>query len=167
MKSIKLLSAVTLVLFSQVAFSGEKTGEELYQSICSACHGMNGGMDMDKRIAPPIGAVRMHYMNVYSDKDAFIGAVSNWVETRDENISLMRGAIMKFKVMPPISVPKDDVEKIAAYIYDGNIEELEGFEEHVEEEHGKHGMNHDNKKHNGMGRKMMRKKGMHKKGMAE
>jgi Spy/CpxP family protein refolding chaperone len=64
--------------------------------------------------------------------------------------------------MPPLAVSKDDAQKIASYIYAGNIEELEGFKEHVEEEHGKQGKGHG-KNHEGMGE--MQGKGMKGMGM--
>ncbi len=149
MKIVTIISAATLLLASQISFAEDaKTGEALYKQNCSVCHGSTGGMDMAKRIAPPIAAVRMHYISTYSDKDSFVQAVSGWLENQDENKSMMRGAIRRFKIMPPISIPKEDAEKIAAYIYDGDIDKPEGFEDHVNERHGKkkdkkHGMKHN------------------------
>jgi hypothetical protein len=161
MKMVKIISAVSLLVVTQANFAEEnKAGAELYKQNCSVCHGSTGGMDMQKRIAPPIAAVRMHYISTYSDKDSFVQAVSGWVEKQDESKSMMRGAIRRFKIMPPISIAKTDAEKIAAYIYDGDIDKPEGFEDHVKEEHGnqkgemqgmKHeGMDHDNMNHEDM-----------------
>ena len=94
-------------------------------------------MDMNKRVAPPIIAVRMHYIGTYADKDSFVMAVADWVEKQDADNSLMRGAIRRFNIMPPISISRSDAEKIAAYIYDGDVEKPEGFQQHFEERHGK------------------------------
>jgi Spy/CpxP family protein refolding chaperone len=111
-------------------------------------------MDMSKRIAPPIAAVRLHYIDKHPDQAAFVQAVSGWMEKQDVNKSLMKGAIKKFNIMPPMTLPKKDVEKIAAYMYSGNIEKPAGFEEHVKEQHGKKGMGnmemHSNDKHQKM-----------------
>jgi len=149
-----ILIATTL-LFSQASFASDdkhEAGEKLYKTNCESCHGATGGMDMSKRLAPPIAAVRLHYINSHTDEASFVEAVSSWVEKQDVSKSLMPGAIKKFKVMPPLAlVPKEDAMKIAAYIYAGDIEKLEGFEKHVEDEHGKMGMG----------------KGMHGKGMGE
>ena len=70
MKSILLF---TLVFLPQVALAANdaEQGEKLYKTYCSACHGATGGMDMNKRVAPPIIAVRMHYIGPYPDKPAF------------------------------------------------------------------------------------------------
>ena len=92
---------------------------------------------MNKRVAPPIAAVRQHYIGPYPDKTSFVAAVANWVEKQDENKTLMRGAIRRFNIMPSISIAREDAEKIASYIYEGDIEKPAGFDEHVEQRHGK------------------------------
>jgi len=43
--------------------------------------------------------------------------------------------------MPPVSVSRADAEKIAEYIYEGDIDKPQGFDKHYEERHGnKHAM---------------------------
>ena len=164
MKTLKPYLIVASLFLTQLSFASDdkhEEGEKLFKANCDVCHGSTGGMDMSKRLAPPVAAVRMHYINAYPDETSFVEAVTSWVEKQDESKSHMRGAIQKFKIMPPLSVPKEDAAKIAAYIYAGDIEKLEGFEKHVEEEHGKKGM--------GMGLGNMQDKGMgqgmHQKGM--
>ena len=139
MKMFSYFTMFLVIILSQAATAKEnhKNGEQLYRAHCSACHGNTGGMDMSKRVAPPIVAVRMHYIGTYADKDSFVIAVADWVEKQDENNSLMRGAIRRFNIMPPVSISREKAEKIAAYIYDGNIEKPEGFQKHFEERHGK------------------------------
>jgi cytochrome c553 len=148
MKHIKTM-LISTILLSQVAFADNnkyEEGESLYKTNCAACHGGMGGMDETKRIAPPIAAVRMHYIKTYSDEDSFEQAGAGWVEKQDESKSMMRGAIRKFIIMPTVNVSNEDAEKIAAYIFAGNIEEPKGFKEHVEKEHGKQGKGHGKKK---------------------
>jgi len=143
MKSIKIFTALIFILTSQSAQADNdmEQGAQLYKTYCSACHGSQGGMDMSKRVAPPIIAVRMHYIGPYPDKASFVTAVTNWVEKQDESKTLMRGAIRKFNIMPPVSVSREDAQKIASYIYEGNIDSPAGFDEHYEEMHGKQRMN--------------------------
>ena len=147
MNIVKPLLIATSILLSQATFASDdkhEEGEKLFKTYCSACHGAAvGGMDMNKRIAPPIAAVRLHYIDTYPDEASFVAAVTSWVEEQKEAKSLMRGAIQKFKIMPPLVVSKEDATKIAAFIYAGDIEKPEGFEKHVEEEHGKMGMGKD------------------------
>ena len=140
MKLPQLPILLALTLVSQTALASdsnaEKNGEALYKTHCSSCHGNTGGMDMNKRVAPPIVAVRMHYLGNYPDKDDFVMAVAQWVEKQDASQSLMRGAIRRFNIMPPIKIAKEDAEKIAAYIFDGDIERPTGFDQHFKERHG-------------------------------
>lgn len=144
-KITQLFLVLAFVLLPQVVLAGddETAGRQLYKTYCSACHGITGGMDMNKRIAPPIIAVRMHYMGPYPDKTSFVTAVANWVEKQDAGKSLMRGAIRRFNIMPPVSVSREDAEKIASYIYQGDIEKPTGFDKHFEEEHGKRRRNYN------------------------
>lgn len=132
-----LLLACMLSTQAVLANSEIKQGEHLYKTFCSSCHGLSGGMDMNQRVAPPIAGVRLHYISIHPDKASFVAAVSNWLDKQDENKSLMRGAIRRFNIMPPISVSKEDALKIAHYIYAGDLEKPEGFDKHVEEMHGK------------------------------
>jgi hypothetical protein len=138
MKITESILLLTFTLVPQTVFAGDDTkqGEHLYKTFCSSCHGLNGGMDMRQRVAPPIAAIRFHYIDTYPDKTSFVSAITNWVEKQDENKSLMRGAIRRFNIMPPISVSKEDAQKIASYIYAGDLEKPPGFDEHVEEMHG-------------------------------
>jgi len=175
-KNVKPLLLITSLLLSQASFASDdkyEAGEKLFKTHCASCHGANvGGMDMNKRIAPPIAAVRLHYIGSYPDETSFVQAISGWLEKQDESKSLMRGAIRKFKIMPPLSIPKDDATKIATYIYAGDIEKPEGFEKHVEEEHGKMGMELMRKKGQGMRSKGMGQgkgmgEGIHRKGQGK
>ena len=139
-----------MFLSTAVWAAEEANGEQLYKTYCDACHGMAGGMDMSKRIAPPMAAVRMHYSGVHADKRSFVAAISHWLEKPDASKALMRGAIRRFKLMPPLFVSEANAELIAGYIYDGNIAGPAGFQEHMNEMHGKGG------KGKGMGKgKMM------------
>lgn len=135
---MKIFSAVIILLFAQIAYANDhSSGKQLFQKYCASCHGVAGGMNMSKRVAPPVIAVRMHYITTYADKDSFVMAVSDWIENQDADNSLMRGAIRRFNIMPPISIKRSDAEKIAAYIYEGNLEQPKGFQQHFEEHHGK------------------------------
>jgi len=112
-----------------------KEGKALYLQHCNSCHGDAGGMDMSKRVAPPIFAVRRHYIGSYPDEMSFINAVADWVETRDIQTSLMFGAVRRFNIMPELIIERDKVEKIAAYIYAGDIVTPAAYEQHYRQRH--------------------------------
>ncbi len=132
-----LISAFFLLAQAVQANSDVIQGKQLYKTYCSACHGNTGGMDMSKRVAPPIIAVRMHYIGPHPDKASFVTAIANWVEKPNDSKSLMFGAVRRFNIMPPVSIARQDAKKIAAYIYQGDMEKPAGFDKHFEEMHGK------------------------------
>ena len=139
MKTKVILLSSIFVLFTQVSAANEvvKQGKQLFNTFCVACHGTSGGMDMSKRLAPPIIAVKKHYISSYADEDSFTNAVVSWVKEPDEDNSMMRGAIRKFNLMPAMTLPDDDLEKIAVYIFKGELDKPKGFDQHFEEAHGK------------------------------
>jgi hypothetical protein len=49
----------------------------------------------------------------------------------------MIGAVNKFKAMPKQAFTKDDLTKIATYIYDNEIKTPEWFEGHFQQNHKK------------------------------
>jgi len=126
------------VLSSNIAMANSDNGKQLFNKHCASCHGLSGGMDMSKRLAPPMAGVRRHYIGTYPDEFTFVNAITDWVASPDKNKTQMRGAIRRFGLMPKISVSSADIEKIATYIFEGKIEAPAGFAEHERKMHGKH-----------------------------
>ena len=89
MKAIHIVISLSITLLSPLVTASEEVskhnGQELFKTHCSSCHGAQGGMDMSKRVAPPIAAVRLHYIGSYPDEMSFVDAVANWVEKPDQN----------------------------------------------------------------------------------
>lgn len=137
----------TLLLFTLISLSYQQSGasenleqgKQLFTNYCSACHGVTlgqgNGKGMGNRLAPPIIAVKKHYIDTYSDEQSFVKAIADWVAKPDESKTLMRGAIRRFKIMPAMPFPRSDIEKIASYIFKGDIEKPNGFDQHFKEEH--------------------------------
>jgi hypothetical protein len=69
----------------------------------------------------------------------------------------MRGAVDKFKVMPPLPLEISEIEKIATYIYENDVEEPVWMNSHMKEMQGSGMMNGKGK---GMGKGKGKNKGM-------
>jgi mono/diheme cytochrome c family protein len=123
-------------------------GYALMKENCYVCHNPEA-VSHDAIIAPPFKAVKMHYINNYDSKESFVTAMVNWVQKPSEENALMKGAVDKFKVMPPLPLETSEIEKIASYIYENDVEEPVWMNDHMKEMQGSGMMNGKGK---GMGK---------------
>lgn len=143
--SLKLILFVFAITSSLQSFatsdSKNSSAEKLFAKHCSACHGQSkdAADNYTRRIAPPISGVIMHYKSVHKEKEDFIDAVVEWVDNPDADRTLMPGAIRHFKLMPKMDIPEEEVEQIAAYLFDDNIPIPEAYRKHYEKNHGANG----------------------------
>ncbi len=126
-------------------------GKQFLETYCYACHSPD--VTMDERIAPPMAAIQMHYINEDTTEEEFLEAFTSWVKEPSEANSKMPGAIRKFGLMPYAPYPEDVVRKIGEYLYNFDVDAPEGFQEHMQQEHG-------NGEGKGMGRQKRMRKGM-------
>ena len=108
-------------------------GLKLVQTYCYACHNPQA-KSHDEIIAPPLVAVKRRYSMQYN-RDEFIEAITEWVPNPTEENALMKGAVNQFKVMPKLELNKNDLLKIATYLYDNDLEEPIWFDNHFKEQH--------------------------------
>jgi cytochrome c553 len=129
-------------------------GKKLMETNCYVCHSPSASHD--NRIAPPMIAVKKHYLKEGMSKEEFISDMQYWIQNPTEDNAKMYGAVKRFGVMPKQIFPEETIREISDYMYDNDIEQPEWFEDHFNSEKGKHnGM--------GKGKGKGRGKGMHKK----
>lgn len=107
-----------------------KKGQELMESKCYACH--NPSASMDARLAPPMIAVKKHYLEKFTSKDEFVSKIVDFASNPKEDKALLKGAVAKFKLMPNMNFEKADIKLIAEYIYDSKIAEPDWFANHMD-----------------------------------
>ena len=132
LRSIIISFSFTVFLFSNTF--AESDGEKLYKQHCTVCHGATAAGQ--RRIAPPIFAVKNHYLAVHDEELTFVDAINAWVANPAEDKSLMKGAIRHFNLMPKIAVPESDVTKIAEYIFSDAVGVPEAYKRHYAQNHG-------------------------------
>lgn len=110
-----------------------KEGLSLMIQNCYSCH--NPETEEGKRIAPPMIAVKKHYLDGKPSKEEFIANIVAFMDNPTSEASKMPGAIKRFGVMPNLSLPKKNVALIADYLYENDIETPSWFEEHYKKEH--------------------------------
>ena len=133
--------------------SKKHPGKKLMETNCYVCHGPSASHD--NRIAPPMIAIKKHYINDDTSKEQFIETIQTWIKNPNEDDAKMFGAVRRFGVMPKTPFPEATIQKIADYMFDYDIEQPEWFEDHFNEEKGK-------RKGQGMGYGKGNGKGMNK-----
>ena len=109
-------------------------GKLVMEQECNICHSQKGSMV--KRIAPPMEAIKRHYIDSNTTKEEFTEALIRWVND-PETESKMPSVHSKFGPMPYIPNPDDAVAQIADYLYDNEIEQPEWFYAHFKKAHQK------------------------------
>ncbi len=108
-------------------------GLDLYVSNCTVCH--NPKANQGERIAPPMVNIKRRYSRDADNKEVFIQSFVDFLSNPSLENARMKNAIEKFGVMPNMSYSEDKIRKIAAYIYENEIESPEWLEEHMNTMH--------------------------------
>jgi len=103
-------------------------GKKLMETNCYLCH--NPTTSEANRIAPPMIAIKMRYINSTTTKKKVIGDMQKWIKHPIESNVKMYGAVKRFGMMQSIPYPENVIEQISDYMYDNDIEQPEWFEEH-------------------------------------
>ncbi len=109
-------------------------GKRLMEMECYICH--NPKASQTSMIAPPMIAVKGHYIDSNTTKKEFTESLILWIND-PEAPSKMPGAQKKFGKMPYLPYPEKTITQIAEYLYDYEIEKPKWFDTHFEEAHGK------------------------------
>ncbi len=96
----------------------EKTSDEylLLENSCLYCHTI--GTNTEKEVAPTMQVVRDIYKQAHPNKEAFVQSFLDFCENPVAEKALMPSAIEQFGMMEDAGHTKEDVEDIAAYLFD-------------------------------------------------
>ncbi|MEZ4983733.1 MAG: DUF3365 domain-containing protein [Saprospiraceae bacterium] len=93
---------------------------------------------IDNRVAPPMEAVKRHYITSETTADAFADALVAFLKDPSKERSIMPGAVAKFGLMPKMNFQEEQVRAIAQYIYHTELEKPDWFEAHYQQERKKY-----------------------------
>lgn len=103
-------------------------GAELLPIHCEACHHPSSAMD--QRLAPPMIAVKEHYLDEGSRLEDFQAELTRFVQQPAAEYAKMTGAIRRFGLMPALPLPEEDLAAIATYLYYADLEQPDWWEDH-------------------------------------
>lgn len=163
MKNVIILTVLTMFLLScnnskkesLTAFEKQMEAnkhplKKLMETNCYTCH--NPTASQQDRIGPPMIAIKKHYINEDTTQEEFTAALQAWIKNPNAEDAKMFGAVKRFGVMPKQAFPEETIKQIADYMYNFDIEQPEWFEDHFNEEKGKHnGKGHGKGQGNGQG----------------
>lgn len=107
-------------------------GKVILERECYMCH--DPKTKMVDRIAPPMEAIKRHYIDSTVTQEEFTEALIKWVND-PETETKIPAAHKRFGPMPYLPNRDEAVAKIADYIYNNELERPEGFDEHFKASH--------------------------------
>lgn len=119
---------------------------------CYSCH--DPKKPEGQRIAPPMLAVKKHYMRGQPTEAEFVAAMVAFLKKPSAEAAKMPGAVERFGVMPNMSFPEQQVRDIASYIYRHDIDGPKWFEEHYRQHHGNDAPTTDSSDYQAIGQQM-------------
>ncbi len=108
--------------------------KQIIDNTCLKCHSATASMQ--DRLAPPLEAVKRHYLAEYPVLDDFTHAIATFVSNPTDDKSLLRGAVRRFNVMPAQEFSEEDLVAVATYIYQFDLEKPDWFEDHFNSRRG-------------------------------
>jgi len=93
----------------------------LLDSKCMVCHKVQDSKDA--MLAPPFAHIKKKYKKVSSSKKEFISKFTDFAVNPKEDKAMMYGALKQFKVMPNMGYDKEEMQKIANYVYENEFPE--------------------------------------------
>jgi len=97
----------------------QSRGKELMETKCYVCHATQA--THNSRLAPPMMAVKRHYQRGGVSKEEFTERIWQWVQNPNAEEASMHGAVKRFGVMPKQEFSEEEIEQIAAYMYDNDL----------------------------------------------
>jgi len=127
------MARTEVIDYSEIAVNQEHPGKKLMENNCYICH--NPKASEEEMIAPPMNAIKMHYISENTSKEDFVNDMVEWSKNPSEEKSKMPGAIKKFGLMPYQFYPESSIRQIADYIFENEIDEPVWFQEHYNKMH--------------------------------
>lgn len=117
----------------------EPEGLVLLNKNCISCHSPDA--NFDNRLAPPMVAIKKHYITEGVSKQQFVSSIHDFVKQPSADKSKMPNAVKRFGLMPALAMSDDELQKIAEYIFETDIEAPSWFEKHYQQEKKNHEIN--------------------------
>lgn len=90
-------------------------GEAVYRSHCLVCH----SLAPPPKAAPPIKGLAKHYREAFASREAGVAYMKAFMKKPDASKAIChKEAIERFGLMPAMTLPDDELQAVAAWIWD-------------------------------------------------
>lgn len=96
-------------------------GVRLMPTHCNTCHGV-GEFGIDEMLAPPLWGVRAHYLAHFSEPDAFVDAITEFLLEPQAAASCLPLELAHYGLKAPVSLTESELRSVAWAIYAGQVE---------------------------------------------
>lgn len=147
MKSLSLFIAIAFIVGckdskkpsyskkSNISDTQKNVGKKLMETNCYICH--NPTTKGENRIAPPMIAIKKHYLKDHKSKETFVNSIQEFIKNPTKENAIMFGAVKRFGAMPKQVFPEQTIQLISEYLFDNEIEKPVFFEKNHKNEQGK------------------------------
>ena len=101
-------------------------GKGLLEKECYTCH--NPKNPRHELIAPPMIAIKKHYLKATTSRDQFVKEIMDWVKSPNKENSKMPGAMNNIRIMPYQTLPDETMSQRAEELYENEIEKPVWFQ---------------------------------------
>jgi cytochrome c553 len=113
-------------------------GFTLLETTCYTCHSPQNEDVKGGKVAPPMFAVKSHYSEDGLEEEEFIELWKNYLNNPVEENTRMPGAVKKFGLMPNLGLSEEQIDAVAYYVFNTEIESPEWFKEHYQSQRDKY-----------------------------
>jgi cytochrome c553 len=100
-------------------------GFQLLASTCFSCHSPNP--ENENNIAPTMAELKTAYSNTYSSAETFTSAMQNFLAKPSAESAIMDQDVIKYGVMPQMSLQAEQSKAIALYLFENEMETVAWF----------------------------------------
>lgn len=125
----------------KAALSGEEVlidgeGLKLLETYCYSCHNP-ASTSHDEILAPPMAGIQRRYRKTFATQKEFVDRIVTFASNPTDEKAIFTGPVRRFGLMPKAPASEEELQIIAAYLYENDVAEPVWFEEHHQQKHGK------------------------------
>lgn len=110
-----------ILLTNNMVFAEDSSGARIINNACVSCHNVVGS----EKIGPTLTNIQKIYRQKYPTREAFVDGIKSYIKDPVLDKSLFKDSILKYGLMPLVSLSTENMDSVAKYIYSADLREFE------------------------------------------